>query len=540
MKEIENIEDYYYGSALTKMLYKQKNDYPDSTTIINLFIELCSTNIKNFISNSLQEEILDNFSTISDIKNKEISARWREYLSIRFAKDKKEHLPKAVFLYLEIFIYNNDPDYLLNALKLVKSAKALFNSEKENIYEIAKKTILEMNFSQPFLVKEIMVELFSLNPARVQEDFGELLNQWIEKLQSNNDYNGAHHLILLLFDIKLISAIQSKIKLAENHEKNGDFESRNKKANTYYPTILSYYQNGSRELKSISGQDELKNRLHAKIISEQMQHAKMHLAVAKNYNNENSEIEKFSNEQSEYWLSLFETFDFQSGLQNLLSFPISLVNGFNTSPSENNSLSPFFDTVMKQDANGKIVGKTTLEMYSQIQDKRLLREAVISFIRKTKWRMDREEKIDKGYVQLLLKKMNTHFIPEDRIVIFVNGISAGFNNDFVTAAHLLVPQLENSFKHVLQIKNKITFKIDEEVQHDNTLGGILEILINNYQHSVFDELKDFLIENSNVNFRNELCHGILPPFIIEHYGIYVWWLTLKMIRDCEEIFILHS
>jgi hypothetical protein len=194
---------------------------------------------------------------------------------------------------------------------------------------------------------------------------------------------------------------------------------------------------------------------------------------------------------------------------------------------------------MKQDANGKIVGKTTLEMYSQIQDKRLLREAVISFIRKTKWRMDREEKIDKGYVQLLLKKMNTHFIPEDRIVIFVNGISAGFNNDFVTAAHLLVPQLENSFKHVLQIKNKITFKIDEEVQHDNTLGGILEILINNYQHSVFDELKDFLIENSSVNFRNELCHGILPPFIIEHYGIYVWWLTLKMIRDCEEIFILH-
>lgn len=536
MKNIENIEDNYYGSSLKQLLYKLKSHHPDSNNI-DVFIQLCSVNINNYFPLTASNEIPDDYSLLADIKNKEIIARWNEYLSFKFPKKKKDHLPIAVSHYLDIFRYSNDPYYLLHALKLVRATRALFKDKNlQDIYQITKETILEINISQPFLIKEILIELFSLNPQQVKQDFNTLLNDWIENLQSINDFTGAGHFICILGELKLISRIDSKIKSAENYEKNGDYQNRDKIPNTYYPTILSYYKNASRELKSINGNHDLKKRIHAKIIAEQEEHAKMHLAVAKNYNEHVNQLENFIKGQRKYWLSLLVTYDFKSGLHNLLSFPISLENNAEENIIDNSFLSPFFNSATRQDSKGKIVGETTLDSYFQILGRGFIREAIIAFIRETKWRMDDEKKIDKNYVSMLLENLNTQFIPYERKAIFVNGILAGFNNDFITAAHLLLPQLENSFKDILDSKNIISFKIDEEVQHDNTLGGILELLFENTKHNVFYELKDFLTENSSVNFRNELSHGILSPFIIEHYGIYVWWLTLKMMYDYDEIF----
>lgn len=536
MKNIESIEDNYYGSSLKQLLYKLKSDDPDSNEI-DIFIHLCSKNINDYVPLTSSNKTLDDYPLLTDIKNKEISARWNEYLSFKFPKKKKDHLPIAVFRYLDIFRCNKDPYYLLHALKLVRATKALFDdNEHQNIYQVAKETILEININQPFLIKELLIELFSLNPQQVKEDFNILLNDWIEISQNNNDFTGAHHFIHILRELKLISSKDSKINLAKNYEKNGDYQNRDKMPNSYYPTILSYYKNASRELKGINGENYFKNKLHIKIIKEQAEHAKMHLAVAKNYNQPNNELEIFINNQLKSWLSLFETFDFKSGYNNLLSFPLTILYNTEKNVADTSFLSPFFNSAVRLDSKGKIVGKTTLESYFQILSRGFIREAVIAFIRETKWRMDDEEKIDKNYVWMLLKNSNTQFIPYDREAIFVNGILAGFNNDFITAAHLLLPQLENSFKNILDSKNIIAFKIDEEVQHDNTLGGILEILFENTKNDIFYELKDFLTENNSVNFRNELSHGILSPFTIEHYGIYVWWLTLKIMYDYDEIF----
>lgn len=540
MKHVKNIEDNYYGSSLKQLLYKLKSHHPDSSEL-DIFIQLCSKNINTYVSQAASNELLDNPSALIDIKNKEIAARWREYLAVKFPNNKKEHLPIAVFLYLEIFRYGNDPHYLLHALKLVRARKALFDEDNiERIYQTVKNATLEINISQPFLIKEILIELFSLNPHKVKEDFKVLLNDWIGNLQTAYDFTGAHHLISVLIDIKLISRLDSKIKFAENYEKNGDYQRRDNVPNTYYPTILQYYQNASRELRSIKGEDDLKNRLHAKIINEQQEHAKMHLAVAQNYNDHIYQLESFINNQQKYWLSILVTYNFRSGLHNLLSFPVTIVDNVEKKMTDSTFLSPLFDSAVKQDSKGKIVGKTTLEHYFQVLEKGFIRESIIAFIRETKWRMDEDRKIDKNYVHMLVESFNSPFIPDGREAIFVNGILAGFNNDFLTAAHLLIPQVENSFKQILNAKNIVSFKIDEEVQHDKTLGGILDLLIENTQHDLFYELKDFLTENSSLNFRNELSHGNLSPFIIEHYGIYLWWLTLKMMYNYDEIFKFKS
>ena len=82
----------------------------------------------------------------------------------------------------------------------------------------------------------------------------------------------------------------------------------------------------------------------------------------------------------------------------------------------------------------------------------------------------------------------------------------------------------------------MTVKIYDDIQHDNMLGGLLEKLIEVNGNDLFFELKDFLLENSSVNFRNEMCHGLLSPIQLDHYGIYVWWLCIRMIYDKGKIF----
>ncbi|OMD39207.1 DUF7380 domain-containing protein [Paenibacillus odorifer] len=44
---------------------------------------------------------------------------------------------------------------------------------------------------------------------------------------------------------------------------------------------------------------------------------------------------------------------------------------------------------------------------------------------------------------------NNPFVPQGRELIFAEGLLKGFYGDFLTSAHLLIPQLENSIRHIL-------------------------------------------------------------------------------------------
>ncbi|MBN2890462.1 MAG: DUF4209 domain-containing protein [Bacteroidales bacterium] len=95
----------------------------------------------------------------------------------------------------------------------------------------------------------------------------------------------------------------------------------------------------------------------------------------------------------------------------------------------------------------------------------------------------------------------------------------------------------SGLKHIAKQCGLLTAKIYDEIQHDNLLGGILTKLIEKSERNeLFIELRDFLVENNSTNFRNELSHGLLEASQIDYYGMYIWWLSLKMILDNEKIF----
>jgi len=534
---IENIENNCFGTDLRKKLFELKtidSNSPEIDAFISLFRQTLNDNFE--IENN---ELLDDFSSIEHVLNVEISGRWHEYLSQRFAKQKSEHLRKAVFHYLDIFTLTKDNDYLIHSLKLVKTAKGLFNDEIASIYEKGKAELLRLD--KPFLQKEIVIQLFSLKPEQTKVDFGGYFNDVIKKETEKHNYSGVFWLIESLKEIKVVSKTESKILHAKNYENEGDYQSEDKKPNTYYPTILITYQKGLLELKSIQCDEDFRKRLECKVLKEQKEQLKMHSALSQEYLETDRLIENLINDFSSSNLQLFKVFDFESGLNALISFPICLGREMKIEPNNKYFFSKFFDTHTRIDAKGKVVGKTSNENHKQIENRRLWRECIINFLKKAKWRMDEDKILNRDIVFYhILEKCDSKFIPTDRKWLFANGIYSGFNNDFITSAHILIPQLENSLKYILENQGVLTSKIYEEIQHDNMLGGILDLYIKRNGHDIFYELKDFLLENSSVNFRNELCHGLLSPFIIEHYGIYVWWLTLKMIFDREKIFEIES
>lgn len=534
---VEKIEKNCFGADLRKRLFELKAESSNSPKIdsfINLFSQTLNDNFE--VENN---ELLNDFSSIEQIQNIEISGRWSEYISHKFPKQKRKYLPKAVSHYLEIFKLTKNNDYLIHSLKLVKIAKGLFKDEISNIYETGKSELLRLD--KPFLQKEILIQLFSLHPQQTKIDFGFFIKGEIKKQTTKHNYSGVFWLIESLKEIKIISKTESKIRHAENYENEGDYQSEDKEPNTYYPNILITYQKGLRELKSIQCDDGLRKRLESKVLKEQKGQLKMHSALSKHYNETNNIIDNIIDNFGDSCIEHFKVFDFESGFSGLMSFPISI--GFNPQTEKNNLLffSEFFDNYIRINSKGKTVGKTNSENYKNIEIKRIYRECIINFLKKAKWQMDEDKLLNKDEVfYYILEKCDSKFIPTDRKWLFADGIYNGFNNNFISSAHILIPQIENSLKYILENQGVLTSKIYDEIQHDNMLGGILDLHIKRNDHEIFYELKDFLLENSSVNFRNELCHGLLSPFIIEHYGIYVWWLSLKMIYDNEQIFEIKS
>jgi len=128
---------------------------------------------------------------------------------------------------------------------------------------------------------------------------------------------------------------------------------------------------------------------------------------------------------------------------------------------------------------------------------------------------------------------NNGFIPPGREKIFAAGFFAGMNHDFLTASHILIPQVENSFRYLLEQRGEITSSFDStRIQKEKSLEETLK-------HSVIQDLfrEDLLFViravfseggNGGLNLRNELAHGLLEfdDFDRNPKFVYAWLLIL--------------
>ena len=124
------------------------------------------------------------------------------------------------------------------------------------------------------------------------------------------------------------------------------------------------------------------------------------------------------------------------------------------------------------------------------------------------------------------------FIPELRMDVFVQGLAAGFRWDLMTAAHLLMPQIEHAIRQLLVSEGIIPTSLTADMlQQEWGLGRMLD-------HSALNDvigadmvqaLRRLLVVPGGPNLRNRLAHGMLEPREMKTSPVlYFWWLVLKL------------
>ncbi|MWV57772.1 DUF4209 domain-containing protein [Rathayibacter sp. VKM Ac-2754] len=123
-------------------------------------------------------------------------------------------------------------------------------------------------------------------------------------------------------------------------------------------------------------------------------------------------------------------------------------------------------------------------------------------------------------------------VPPDRSRTVARALAAGFNYDFTAALYMLVPQLENIIRHVLQDCGLSTVTISEGVHQEIGLSSLLERpqLIEVLGADHVYEMRALFGGPTGANLRNEVAHGLLSDGGASSVNsAYAWWFFLRLI-----------
>lgn len=124
-------------------------------------------------------------------------------------------------------------------------------------------------------------------------------------------------------------------------------------------------------------------------------------------------------------------------------------------------------------------------------------------------------------------------VPTDRKRLMGRALFAGYDNDFVAALHILVPQIEHMVRWHLKVVGVKTTTLDKDgLENENGLSTLMEIpeVTQIFGEDLAFELKALFCDAFGPNLRNELAHGLLTDEECQStHAIYAWWLGVKIV-----------
>lgn len=124
-------------------------------------------------------------------------------------------------------------------------------------------------------------------------------------------------------------------------------------------------------------------------------------------------------------------------------------------------------------------------------------------------------------------------VPKDRAGLFGRALFAGYDLDFITSIHLLVPQIEHMVRVHLKAAGARTSNIDKAgIENENGLSTLMELpeVQQVFEENLAFELRALFCDPFGPNLRNVLAHGLLDEDACSSiYAIYAWWFALKLV-----------
>lgn len=124
-------------------------------------------------------------------------------------------------------------------------------------------------------------------------------------------------------------------------------------------------------------------------------------------------------------------------------------------------------------------------------------------------------------------------VPEGREGLFGKGLCAGYDRDYVTAIHLLIPQIEHMVRvHLKRAGAKTTTLGIDGIENENGLSTLMDLpeVEKVFGADLSFEFRALFCDPFGPNLRNELAHGLLDEGASQSiYAIYAWWFTLRLV-----------
>lgn len=124
-------------------------------------------------------------------------------------------------------------------------------------------------------------------------------------------------------------------------------------------------------------------------------------------------------------------------------------------------------------------------------------------------------------------------VPPFREHFFAKGLALGFDRDFPTAIHLLVPQVEHMVRWHLKQHSVPTTVIDARgVETEVGLGALLDRpeVAKVFGEDPAFEMRALLADAFGPNLRNELAHGLLGfEDCMSVSSVYCWWWCFRLV-----------
>ena len=127
---------------------------------------------------------------------------------------------------------------------------------------------------------------------------------------------------------------------------------------------------------------------------------------------------------------------------------------------------------------------------------------------------------------------NNPFVPKGREYLYAVGFKSAIDGDSEIAMHLLIPQFENSIRHILTQSGHITSGLDSDgIQDERSLNTTLYLpeIKNLIDENILFDLQGLLVERFGANLRNLMAHGLMSHHAFySHQAAYLWCLMLKI------------
>jgi hypothetical protein len=537
----------YYFSKLSQKAKEESNVNKKAVLELLASVSICHLNVDKFhdpISNAdrfSNEDLAYLAEIVNDVSDFELQARIADILWLR--KRNPEMVKIAITSYLESAKQQEDfekwtwtADRTERALQLssmMKKDQTLLEEVIDYIFGLLDKC----NGEDPLYLSAELMRLLQSKRKGDVEKYASFCEKLAKSSENQNNFDKARR----YWDIKVswhyisqdqVAARDARLKIAENYEKEADFHLHNH--STPYLMASSSLERAIMAYRNAGNSSEKVEELKLKLREYQKETSKEMVS----FPIEKPDLADFIKDS----VKNVSDKSFNEAIINLArSFSPLKVSNLETQAKENREKYIFgrmFPKVL-QASDGRIIAREPIDeneaihadMFADAQRMRgIYVEGIIEPSRHT-ISLEHFVKIQ----DLLPFLIDNPLVPVGREWIIAQGLHAGLNFDFLTATHLLIPQIEESFRHILIRLNIASASFDDKgIQNELNLNQFLKEekftikLKEIFGEDFIFDLRGLLVERFGANLRNDMAHGLIDNNSFYTVStIYFWWLALR-------------